>query len=221
MATYILIPGGWHGGWYFQSLAEALRVKGHQAYAITLTGIGERRHLLHAGVNLDTHIDDVVQLLEMENLTNVILIGHSYAGMVLTGVIDRVPNRIASAIYCDAYVPADGQSCFDLVNDFYRKLFLDNVAKDGYSVTPSATADPRTTSHPMASFLQRLSLKNAPAPVKRCYIYLSGWDATPFTSTYERLKTSPDWQVYELPVRHNVIAVAFDELLGIALKYAD
>ncbi|MFA6265141.1 MAG: alpha/beta fold hydrolase [Pseudolabrys sp.] len=221
MATYVLVPGGWHGGWYFQNFAEALRARGHRAYAVTLTGLGERRHLLRANVNLDTHVEDVVRLLEMENLSEVILLGHSYAGMVVSGALDLAPSRIAAAIYADAYVPEDGQSCFGLSNDFHRKVFLDNAAKDGFSVLPpSRLADPRVTPHPLATFLQSVRLKNPPPPVKRGFVYLSGWPETPFTSTFERLRAVPEWQTFDLPVGHNVIAAAFDELLEIALQFA-
>jgi len=221
MATYVLVPGGWHGGWYFQSFAEALQALGHRAYAVTLTGLGERRHLLRADVNVDTHVQDVLQLLEMENLSEVILLGHSYAGMVVSGVLDLAPDRIAAAIYADAYVPDDGQSCFGLSNDLLRKQFLDDAAKDGFSVLPPPrVVDPRATPHPLAAFLQSLRLKNPPPPVKRGFIYLSGWPETPFTSTYERLRAAPEWRTFDLPVRHNVIAAAFDELLEIALTFA-
>jgi pimeloyl-ACP methyl ester carboxylesterase len=218
MATYVLVPGGWHGGWYFESFAEALRARGHRAYAVTLTGLGERRHLLRADVNLDTHVEDVVQLLEMQDLSEVILLGHSYAGMVVSGVLDHAPNRIAAAIYCDAYVPDDGQSCFSLANDFFRNLFLDNTAKDGFSVLPPPRLGPRATPHPLAAFLQSLRLKNPLPPVRRSFVYLSAWPKTPFTSTYERLRTMPEWRTFDLPVGHNVIAAAFDELLEIALQ---
>lgn len=219
MATFVLIPGGWHGGWYFQSFAEALRARGHRAYTVTLTGLGERRHLLRADVNLDTHVQDVVQLLEMENLCEVILLGHSYAGMVVSGVLDIAAKRIAAAIYSDAYVPEDGESCFSLTNDLFRKLFLDNAAQDGFSVLPPPGLDVRTAPHPLASFLQALRLKNPPPAVKRGYIYLSGWPETPFASTYARLRTSQAWQTFELPVGHNVIRGAFNELLEIVLKF--
>jgi pimeloyl-ACP methyl ester carboxylesterase len=219
MATFVLVPGGWRGGWYFQSLAEALRARGHSAYAVSLTGLGERRHLLRADVNLDTHVDDVVQLLQMEKLSNVILLGHSYAGMVISGVIDRAPERISTAIYCDAYVPGNGQSCFDLTNDVFRKLFLDGAAEDGFSVPPRPGADPRTTPHPLAAFLQRLHLTNTPPQIRRVYIYLSGWPDTPFTSVYQRLRAAPEWQTFDLPVGHDVIAAAFDELLEILLRF--
>ena len=221
MATFVLIPGGWHGGWYFQGFAEALRVRGHRAYAITLTGLGERRHLLRAGVNLDTHVEDVVQLMESENLSEVILLGHSYAGMVVSGVLDRAPDRIAAAIYADAYVPDDGQSCFGLSTDAFRQQFLASAATDGFSVLPPPRlVDPRVTPHPLAAFLQGIRLEKPPARVKRGFVYLSGWPETPFTSTYERLRAAPEWRTFELPVGHNVIALAFDELLEIASQFA-
>ena len=148
-----------------------------------------------------------------------ILLGHSYAGMVISGVIDRAPERISTAIYCDAYVPDNGQSCFDLTNDVFRKLFLDGAAEDGFSVPPRPGADPRTTPHPLAAFLQRLHLTNTPPQIRRVYICLSGWPDTPFTSVYERLRRAPDWQTFDLPVRHDVIAAAFDELLENLLRF--
>jgi pimeloyl-ACP methyl ester carboxylesterase len=220
MSTFVLVPGGWHGGWYFQSFAEALRARGHRAYPVTLTGIGERQHLLRADVNLDTHVEDVVQVLQMENLTEVILLGHSYAGMVISGVIDRAPERLGAAVYCDAYVPNDGQSCFDLTSDPFRKLFLETAAKDGINVPPPPHLDARATAHPLASFLQRLRLKNAPPRIRRGYVYLSGWPDTPFTCVHERVRASPEWQTFALPVGHNVTGNAFDELLEIMLQFA-
>jgi pimeloyl-ACP methyl ester carboxylesterase len=220
MATLVLVPGGWHGGWYFQSVVEALRARGHRAYPITLTGLGERRHLLRADVNLDTHVDDVVHLLQTENLSEVILVGHSYVGMVITGVIDRAPDRVGATIYSDAYVPDDGQSCFDLVNDVFRKLFLDGATRDGFSVSPPPGLDPRATPHPLATFLQRLRLRNAPPSIRRGYIYLSGWPETPFTPVYERVRELPEWRTFDLPVGHNVVVDAFDRFLEILLQFA-
>jgi pimeloyl-ACP methyl ester carboxylesterase len=220
MSTFVLIPGGWHGGWYFQPLAEALRARGHRAYPVTLTGLGERRHLLDSTVNLDVHIDDVVQLLETERLSDVVLLGHSYGGMVLSGVIDRAPERIAAAIYSDAYVPDDGQSCFELTSDVFRQMFLEGAAQDGFSVPPPPGLDPRRTPHPLATFLQRLHIANAAPSIRRGYIYLSGWQDSPFTSVYQRLSRDPAWKTFSLPVGHNVMKEAFDQLLEIALQFA-
>jgi hypothetical protein len=139
--------------------------------------------------------------------------------MVVTGVLDRVPNRIAATIYVDAFVPDNGQSCFDLANDVHRKLYLNT--QDGFAVLPPPRlVDPRVTPHPLAALLQSLRLKQPAPRVKRGFIYLSGWPETPFTSTYERLRFAPEWRTFDLPVGHNVIGAAFGELLEIALQFA-
>jgi pimeloyl-ACP methyl ester carboxylesterase len=220
MATFVLVPGGWRGGWYFQRLAEALESRGHRARSLTLTGLAERRHELAASVNLDTHIEDVVRLMRDEQLRDVVLLGHSYGGMVITGVADRVPDRVSAAIYCDAYVPSDGQSCFDLTSEAYRKRFIDGAGEDGFSVQPGSTGDARITPHPLAAFVQRLRLRNGVPSIRRGYIFLNGWDDTPFAPVYERLRAEPDWQSFELPSGHDVMAGAFDELLEILLRFA-
>jgi pimeloyl-ACP methyl ester carboxylesterase len=219
MSTFILIPGGWHGGWYFQSFAEGLRARGHRAYAVTLTGLGERRHLLSPRINLDTHIEDVVHLLETEQVEHAVLLGHSYGGMVVTGVADRAADRISAAIYSDAYVPDDGQSCFELTSDQFRRMFLEGAAGDGFSVPPPPGGDPRRTSHPLATFLQRLRFTRALPDIRRGYVYLSGWPESPFASVYERVRQDETWRTWQLPVGHNVLRAAHDELLEIALQF--
>src|SRR4051795_805256 len=121
MTTYVLIPGACHGSWCFDELAAALRSRGHQVLAITLTGVAERAHLAHAGVNLDTHVTDVLAELAAHDVKDAVLVGHSYGGMVITGVADRVPEKVDALVYLDAFVPRDGESCWDLVNDEERQ----------------------------------------------------------------------------------------------------
>lgn len=219
MATFVLIPGGWHGGWYFQSLARELRRQGHEAYPLTLTGLGERSHLLTPTVNLDTHIQDAVQVFEAEQLQNVVLCAHSYGGMVLSGVADRLPERIASVVYCDAYVPDDGDSCWSLAGDLFRDLFIESARRTGYSVAAPERLDRRATAHPLASFVQAIRLTGALHQIRRRhYVYLSGWEQTPFTPVYERLRQDTAWTVHTLPVGHNVMGEAADDLLRILLQ---
>src|SRR5262249_17845430 len=158
--------------------------------------------------------------LDNERLSEVVLLGHSYGGMVLSGVLDRAPDRIAAAIYSDAYVPANGQSCFELANDLFRNMFLEGAARDGFSVEPPPGLDPRATPHPLPSFPQSLRLSHAPPTIRRGYVYLSGWPYTPFTPVYERLRHDDAWQTFSLPVGHSVIREAFDDLLQIALQFA-
>lgn len=113
MATYVLVHGGGHGGWCYDKVARLLRSAGHDVYAPTLTGLGERKHLLSTETNLSTHITDVVNTLEYEDLRDVILVGHSYGGMVITGVADRAAHRIRELVYLDAAHPRDGESLVD------------------------------------------------------------------------------------------------------------
>ena len=110
MRTYVLVHGGGHGGWCYQRVARLLRAAGHEVYTPTLTGLGERAHLLRPEVDLDTHIADVVGLLKYEDLRDVILVGHSYGGMVITGIADRAPDRIGHLVYLDAATPVNGES---------------------------------------------------------------------------------------------------------------
>src|SRR5688572_1955574 len=113
MATYVLIHGAWHGGWCWKLVAPALRRAGHEVYAPSLTGLGERRHLASRAIDLEAHVRDVVELLEMEDLSGVVLLGHSYGGMVVTGAADRVPERISQLVYLDAFVPENGKCLLD------------------------------------------------------------------------------------------------------------
>src|SRR5262245_40465445 len=110
MATYVLVHGGGHGGWCYQRVARLLRAGGHDVYTPTLTGLGERSHLVGPNVDLDLHIRDVCELLHYEDLRDVILVGHSYGGMVITGVADRAADRVARLVYLDAATPVNGQS---------------------------------------------------------------------------------------------------------------
>src|SRR4051812_34240279 len=114
MSTYVLVHGGGHGGWCYQRVARLLRSDGHEVYAPTLTGLGERSHLVGPQVDLDMHIQDVVALLHFEDLRAVILVGHSYGGMVITGVADRASDRIGRLVYLDAATPVNNQSLRDV-----------------------------------------------------------------------------------------------------------
>ena len=105
MATFVLVHGGWAGSVVWRQLTPRLRKMGHEVYAPTLTGIGERKHLLSREINLDTHIQDVIGVIDEEDLSDIVLVGHSYGGMVISGVADRVPEKVATLVYLDAFLP--------------------------------------------------------------------------------------------------------------------
>jgi pimeloyl-ACP methyl ester carboxylesterase len=115
MATFLLVQPAWLGGWCWDKVAMRLRAYGHDVYAPTLTGLGERAHLATPDVGLATHIDDIVSVAEFDDLDDLILVGTSSGGTVITGVANRIPGRIASLVYLDAFVPSDGQCTFDLL----------------------------------------------------------------------------------------------------------
>src|ERR1700722_11132565 len=114
-ATYVLVHGAWHGGWCFARVAELLRARGDRVFTPTMTGLGERVHLAHPGITLDDHVTDIVNVLRFEDLRDVVLLGHSYGGFVISGVVEAVPERIAALVFLDAFVPQDGESLADLI----------------------------------------------------------------------------------------------------------
>ena len=177
MATIVLVHGGGHGGWCFKPLAHLLRKNGHDAYTPTLTGLGERAHLFRAGVDLDCHIDDIVALLHYEDLRNVVLVGHSYGGMVITGAADRASDRVGHLVYLDAMAPKNGQSLVDVAGPFMAAARSDSQIVDGvemclfpsdetlpfYGVVDPGTLEwmrARLTPHPWRCFEQPLQLTN-------------------------------------------------------------
>src|SRR5215218_11345208 len=131
MATYVLVGGAWLGGWCWQPIARHLRDQGHNSYPLTLTGLGERAHLASPEVDLETHITDVVNLIEFEDLHDVVLVGHSYAGIVVTGVADRIPERISLLAYLDSGPSPDGVSFLDLQPPAARELLERLIEQEG------------------------------------------------------------------------------------------
>ena len=219
MTTYVLIPGACHGAWCFDDLVDALRSHGHRVLALTLTGIAERAHLLHGGVNLETHIVDVVAELASHDVSDAVLVGHSYGGMVISGVADRVPERMDALVYLDALVPHDGESCWHLVNDEERRWYLD-VDDTGYGVPPMPFFDPRATAHPLASFLQRIKLTGDLNKFRRRdFVYALKWPGdSPLRPSYERVRDDSNWNVHELDGAHNLMRDNPDDLLRILLE---
>jgi pimeloyl-ACP methyl ester carboxylesterase len=169
-------------------------------------------------VNLETHIQDVVNVVLYERLSRVILCGHSYAGMVITAVADRLPEQIASLVYVDAFVPKNGESWWDLAGDRYRQRALDGCKTDGCNVAAPLHLDTRRAPHPLATFQQAVRLTGRWQEVReKVFIYASGWPETPFTATYETLQTDPAWTVTSLPTTHDIIRNAPDDLISIVL----
>ena len=221
MATFILVPGMCHGAWCFDDLAHSLRSVGHQVLAVTLTGVAERAHLLAGAVNLDTHITDVLAAVEAAAFEDdLVLVGHSYGGMVITGVADRIPERIGAVVFVDAVVPQDGDACWDIVDEAERAWYVE-VDDTGFGVPPLPFFDPRATSHPRASLMQPLRLTRDQSRLRRIFVYALDWPGeSPLRPSYERLRDDPTWLIHELDGKHNLMRDKPEELLHILLAAA-
>ena len=176
MATFVVCHGAWSAAWAWKKVRPLLRAAGHEIFTPTYTGLGERAHQVSRAINLETHIDDVLAVLECEDLRDVVLVGHSYGGMVATGVADRAAERIAKLIYLDAFVPENGQSAFDLLPASARASRQEaaRAQGDGWLLPPNPTPPdtspedvawitPRRRWQPIGTFSQPLVLRNAGA----------------------------------------------------------
>ena len=204
----VFVHGAWGGGWQFKKVAPLLEARGYAVYRPTLTGLGERVHLATADTGLATHIDDIVNLILFENLHEVILVGHSYGGMVITGVADRIPERIARLVYLDALLPVDGESAATM-----GKAGMDALlqrAKSGFIAPWWVRPDkpfPRDVPHPVKTFTDVIALKNpAAAKILGTYILTVDQGRRPedddFYSASLRAKAR-GWPVFQMEADHN------------------
>ncbi|MDX6413800.1 MAG: hypothetical protein QOH23_1210 [Gaiellaceae bacterium] len=179
MATFVLIHGGWGGGWEWREVERFLRERGHEVTRPTLTGLGERTHLSSAAVTLATHVEDVVRHFEFEGLTDAVLCGHSYGGMVVTGAAERITDRLRCVVYIDAFVPRDGESLFDLLPPEWASM-LRASASDGVVPVPLSFEETasthgawyaqRTVGQPLGTFEQAAQLSGGSPTIPRAYI---------------------------------------------------
>jgi pimeloyl-ACP methyl ester carboxylesterase len=244
MATYVLVGGAWLGGWCWQPIARPLREEGHDAYPVTLTGLGERVHLARPEVDLETHITDVVNLIEFENLGEIVLVGHSYAGLVVTGVADRVPERISQLVLLDIGPPLDGVALIDMFEPEARRYVERQVEESGdgwrFPMPPreelatfgslegldEAQLDlmrSRAVDQPFATFSQPLRLENpAREEVAKvgilCSFSLEEVQAMISSGdpVFSEL-ASPSWRYVELPTGHYPMFSRPDDLAAVLL----
>ena len=209
MSTYVLVHGAWGGAHGWRKVRPLLQQAGHAVFTPSLTGQGERAHLASLHVNLNTHIQDVENLIWYEDLADVILVGHSYGGMVVTGVADRMPDRIKHLVYLDAFVPDDGQSLYDIGAGTGRDSTEWRVPPPQRHEPSDAWEDARRVYHPKATLEEKISL-SVPLeqrPFSLTYIVATGRpDPGPFFDrTAERLRNNPRWTVREIDGGHGMI----------------
>jgi pimeloyl-ACP methyl ester carboxylesterase len=200
----VFVHGAWGGGWDYKNMQILLESKGYTVYRPTLTGLGEREHLNGPDVDLDTHIMDIVNVLKFEELTDIILVGHSYGGMVITGVAHRVPERIKHIIYMDAMLPVDGESVNSLMGT-ERAESSEQSTNKPWEIPPYWPDWGKDVPHPAGTFRQAISLGNPDAeqlPATYVLTIEPGAEMDSFSKFAERAKAR-EWRYFELPTGHN------------------
>lgn len=233
--AFVLVHGAWHGGWCYHAVADRLRAAGHPVFTPTLTGCGERSHLLMGATNLTTHIEDVLAVFRYERIGRAVLTGHSYGGMVITGVADRLPERVSALVYLDAFVPEDGDCLFDLNIPENTQRFI-AAAGDlgGIAIPPPPAAffnindeaaevyDALAEPHPLAAMTERISLSGNHRKIAR-HIFVHATDLprrSPFEPFYEKAKADPAWETHALSCGHSVMLDAPKRTAEILLSAA-
>ncbi|WP_444889858.1 alpha/beta fold hydrolase [Microbulbifer sp. DLAB2-AA] len=227
MATFVLVHGAWQGGWCWRRVADRLRNFGHLVFAPTLTGLGERVHLLNDKIDLDTHIQDVLAVIESEELSNIILCGHSYGGVVITGVADKVPSNVRTLVYLDALVPESGLCTLELLPKEIGSTLLESarstdkgflVAPDqaknfGVNIHDQAWVNRRSVDQPLKTFEQPIFLEGAWKLIPdRIYIYATGWAPGIGKPFYEIAQRDSGWQSSSIQCGHDVMIDKPEEL---------
>jgi pimeloyl-ACP methyl ester carboxylesterase len=210
MADYVLVHGAWGGNQSYAQTVRDLEAAGHRAIACTLRGLGSRQDELHPGITLSDHVDDVCAQVEAAGFDRFILAGHSYGGMVITGVAARLGARIDAIAYIDAFLPGDGESLWDVTGEFEHDWYIDTQKhKPGY-VDPIGSIDfavvPGVVGyHPLLTLLEAVTLTGAEAAIPRkAYIFATGYQPTPFPRFAERARAE-GWEFHETDCDHFVM----------------
>jgi len=232
--TFVLVHGAWHGGWVFARVADMLRARGHRVFAPTLTGLADRSHVLHPGINCSTHIDDVVNLIKWEQLTDVVLVGWSYGGYVVTGVADRIPDKIVSLVYLDSSIVESGKSLLEAslqpegLAHFMGMaaglggLWLPPLSAKVFGVKSAADAamvDALSTPQPLATLAERLTFKGA-YKKRKTAIYAFDWELA-LRAAYDKVKDDTSYTVHVVEnCGHHIMLDAPDKLADILVASA-
>lgn len=236
MTTFVLVHGAWGGGWQWRPVAACLRDAGHYVFTPTLTGLGERAHLISPDVDLETHIRDILGVFDYERLDDVALVGHSYGGMVVSGVADRIPEKIRALVYIDAALPEDGQAMLDLVSAERKKTVIGLAESDGEGykvpdtlVLETGIEDPaertaflaRTCAHPLAALLQPIKLDGNHLSVpNNAYVFAALNNSHRFREYKEWAAAQPGWVGEELPTYHFPMATMPRETAELLMRLA-
>jgi pimeloyl-ACP methyl ester carboxylesterase len=237
--TFVLVHGAWHGGWCWRRVADILGASGYRVFAPSLTGLGDRAHLFSEDISLETHVRDIVSLVEAEELNDFVLVGHSYAGLVISGVADILRDRVSHYVYLDGTVPDDmspgvSTGWSDTNSQDLREARLKSVREQGNGVAlppppPNAfaVAEPsdaawvqrRLRPMPLQTYLGKISFKNhGSAGLRRTYIAAIKPLYLPLVATHERIKADKSWSYITIETGHDMMVMAPSELAALLMQ---
>jgi pimeloyl-ACP methyl ester carboxylesterase len=237
MVDFVLVHGTWGGGWQWGVVAARLRAAGHRVFTPTLTGLGERQHLVTPAIGLDTHIDDIANVIAWEDLQDIVLAGTSYGGLVISGVADRLTERIKTLVYLDAALPQNGKCMLDLVPP-ERRATMERLARqhgDGYRVPTSLVLDTgiadageraaylaRMSFHPLRSLLQPAQLQGRYLAVpNKVYVLATLKPTHHFVEYYEWASREPGWSAREIASNHFPMTTMPNETADLLMESTD
>jgi len=228
---FVLVHGAWVGGWNWRHVVQRLQARGRAVFAPSLTGLGDRAHLMAPSVGLSTHIMDVLGVIRTHELENVVLVGHSYGGMVISGVAAHAADAVAALVYLDAFLPQHGQSALDLVSPERRAQFETSAAEngDGWRIPPIPASrwgitdpdqanwlDRHSVDQPLAAMREPVALNGDEAKVgKRIYARATGYDPSPFKKFADKLEDDDAWSVHSVESHHFLNVARPDEIVAI------
>ncbi len=231
--TFVLVHGAWHGGWCWRRVAERLRGGGHAVFTPTLTGLGERSHLMRPGIDLETHIADIVNVMRWEALADVVLCGHSYGGFVISGVAEQMAGAIRSIVFLDAFVPRNGESVEQLTGPAVKEAIRGAQARGDLGIPPRAAeafgvnpadrpwVDRLCVPQPIATFTGAIALTGACERIARkTYIRAKSYANPGFDRAFDALRADPSWRTHEVPCGHDVMVDMPDRLCELLLEAA-
>jgi pimeloyl-ACP methyl ester carboxylesterase len=231
--TFVLVHGAWGGGWQWRRVADRLRSRGHVVFAPTLTGVGERVHQLNPGGDLSLHVADVLGVIKYEGLDDIVLVGHSYGGFVISGVTEAIRGKIRSIVFLDAFVPNDGEALVDIVQPAVQEIIrgaqgrgagtvpIRDAAAFRMNEKDRAWADSLANPQPIGTFLEKIRLTGARDRIaNKTYIRAVGYPNVSFDQFYTRTKADPSWRTYEVNCGHHVMIDEPDRLTEILIEVA-
>lgn len=207
-ATFVIVHGAWTGAWSWQRVARILRARGHTVHVPTLSGLAERSHLAQLPINLTTHIEDISNEILWNDLTDVVLVAHSYGGIVATGVLEKLADRVRSVVFLEAFIPADNQGFTDFAPGWELTGQVTACPPtspgDYLSEADRAWVDSKASAQPTATLTERIRVSGAYESIARkTYIYATGWDG-PFGAIADTFRNRPDWNIHEIDCGHDV-----------------